>query len=208
MLTRNGPGQSSENQTREAEESPHDLDLGRRIRSIRRGKGFSLRQVSAEAGVSEGFLSQVERGKASPSVASLRRICQALDEPMGALFADTAEADAGSPLVRAKDRRRIRRADGSAEFMLTPRDARKLQIHQTIVVPGRSSGPELYTHQGDEECIIVLEGTLTVRTGSREYVLDTGDALLIDPQVGHGFANHGSRDAIVLWVITPAGQDM
>lgn len=208
MLTRNGPGQSSENQTREAEESPHDLDLGRRIRSIRRGKGFSLRQVSAEAGVSEGFLSQVERGKASPSVASLRRICQALGEPMGALFADPAEADAGSPLVRTKDRRRIRRADGSTEFMLTPRDARKLQIHQTIVVPGRSSGPELYTHHGDEECIIVLEGTLTVRTGSSEYVLDAGDALLVDPKIGHGFANHGSRDAIILWVITPGGQDM
>ncbi|MET4620950.1 transcriptional regulator with XRE-family HTH domain [Arthrobacter sp. 2762] len=208
MPTRTGPMQPPENQTREAQESPHDLDLGRRLRRIRRGKGFSLRQVSAEAGVSEGFLSQVERGKASPSVASLRRICQALGEPMGALFADPADTENGSPLVRVGDRRRILRPDGSAEFMLTPRDARKLQIHQTIVVPGRSSGPELYTHQGDEECIIVLEGTLTVRTGSREYFLESGDALLIDPQVGHGFANHGSQSAVVLWVITPANQDM
>src|SRR4051812_3402083 len=164
----------AERETAEDEKSAADLELGQRIRSIRKAKHLSLRTVSGDAGVSEGFLSQVERGKASPSVASLRRICQALDEPMGSLFTDTGDNGQDEALVRLAERRRIFRPDGSADYMVTPRMARKLQIHHTVVSPGRSSGPELYTHAGDEECILVLEGLLVIRTGSREYVLNAG----------------------------------
>jgi transcriptional regulator with XRE-family HTH domain len=199
----------AEQETAEDEKSSADLELGQRIRSIRKAKYLSLRTVSADAGVSEGFLSQVERGKASPSVASLRRICQALGEPMGSLFTDTG-GDSGQDeaLVRLGERRRVFRPDGSADYMVTPQMARKLQIHHTVVSPGRTSGPELYTHAGDEECILVLEGLLVVRTGSREYVLNAGDSLLVDPKLGHGFMNPTSAPATVLWIITPAHGDM
>lgn len=185
-----------------------DVELGRRIRAIRKSKGFSLRVVSADAEVSEGFLSQVERGKASPSVASLRRICQALGEPMAALFTDGEESGQDEALVRAADRRRVFRPDGSADYMVTPRSASKLEIHHNEIAPGRSSGPELYTHAGDEECVLVLEGMLVVRLGAREYVLSAGDSLLLDPKLGHGFMNPGTMPATVLWVITPANGDM
>src|SRR3954447_12958084 len=111
----------AEQETAEDEKSAADLELGQRIRSIRKAKQLSLRTVSADAGVSEGFLSQVERGKASPSVASLRRICQALGEPMGSLFTDNG-GDNGQDeaLVRLAERRRVFRPDGSADYMVTP----------------------------------------------------------------------------------------
>lgn len=190
------------------EEQAEDSKLGLRLRELRKQKGLSLRVVAANAQISESFLSQVELARASPSVASLRRICQALGESMGSLFMDSDESTADDDLVRVRDRRRIVRPDGSIDYLLTPKKSEKLQIHQTLVRAGRTSGPELYSHAGDEECVIVLEGSLTLRVADRTHVLETGDSLLLDPKIGHGFSNPSTQDATVLWIITPANGDM
>jgi transcriptional regulator with XRE-family HTH domain len=198
----------SDTATDEQAEHAEDSKLGLRLRELRKQKGLSLRVVAADAQLSESFLSQVELARASPSVASLRRICQALGESMGSLFMDAEESTLDDDLVRVRDRRRIVRPDGSVDYLLTPKKSDKLQVHQTLVRAGRTSGPELYVHDGDEECVIVLEGSLTLRVADRTYVLETGDSLLLDPKTGHGFSNPTDHDATVLWIITPANGDM
>jgi transcriptional regulator with XRE-family HTH domain len=125
--------------------SDEQRSLGIRLRTLRKSKQRSLKEIADDAQVSESFLSQVERGLTSPSIASLRRICSALGENMGALFAEEFESsDANERLVRVSDRRRIFRPDGSADYLLTPRIARHLEIHHNVIAPGRSSGPEPY----------------------------------------------------------------
>lgn len=189
--------------------SEHDRELGMRLRSIRKSKGHSMREIAAHAGVSESFLSQVERGIASPSVASLRRICMALGESMGALFDDVmAPAAHDQRLVRVGDRRRIYRPDGSSDYLITPQLASQLEVHYNIISPHRSSGPEPYTHLGEEECVYVLQGSLTLTWDGTVYELSAGDAMLIDPKIGHRFANDSDEPAIVLWIISPANQDI
>ena len=191
------------------DKSEHDRELGMRLRSIRKSKGRSMREIALDAGVSESFLSQVERGIASPSVASLRRICIALGESMGALFDDLApHSTHDERLVRVGDRRRIYRPDGSADYLITPHVATQLEVHHNIISPHRSSGPEPYTHLGEEECVYVLQGSLTLTWDGADYELGAGDAMLIDPKVGHRFANNTDEPAIVLWIISPANQDI
>jgi transcriptional regulator with XRE-family HTH domain len=179
------------------------LELGRRIRQLRREKKMALREVAEAAGVSESFLSQVERGLANPSVASLRRIANAIREPVGSFFI-------GDPpqgmLVRAGDRRRLIHSKGVLEdYILTPPTARSLQIIYCVVGAGEGSGPEPYTHPADEECLVVLSGRLDVGIGSQTYQLSRGDALLLDPNIPHSFANPGIEPATMLWVQTPPG---
>lgn len=189
--------------------SDEQRSLGIRLRKLRKSKQRSLKSIAADAEVSESFLSQVERGLTSPSIASLRRICLALGENMGALFAeefDSSEAD--DRLVRVADRRRIFRPDGSADYLLTPPLARHLEIHHNVVAPGRTSGPEPYTHEGEEECVHVLEGSLQFQWNGTTYDLHSGDAILIDPKVGHSFANITDRSAVVMWIISPARSDI
>ncbi|EYT56063.1 hypothetical protein H490_0104835 [Leucobacter sp. UCD-THU] len=189
--------------------SDEQRSLGIRLRKLRKSKQRSLKSIAADAQVSESFLSQVERGLTSPSIASLRRICLALGENMGALFAeefDSSEAD--DRLVRVADRRRIFRPDGSADYLLTPPLARHLEIHHNVVAPGRTSGPEPYTHEGEEECVHVLEGSLQFQWNGTTYDLHSGDAILIDPKVGHSFANITDRSAVVMWIISPARSDI
>lgn len=190
-------------------EADEQRALGNRLRSLRKAKRMPLREVAAQADVSESFLSQIERGLTSPSIASLRRICVALGENMGALFSDTHEPQQTDPrLVRFQDRRRFFRPDGSANYLITPSIAKELEIHQNVIAPGRNSGAEPYSHQGKEECVVVLEGRLHFEWNGNSYDLGPGDSLLIDPKIGHSFSNDTDESAVVLWAISPARHDI
>jgi transcriptional regulator with XRE-family HTH domain len=179
-----------------------DQELGQRIRDLRQAKGLILRAVADEAGVSESFLSQVERGIANPSVASLRRIAEALGEPVMSFFVGDESAGV---VVRAGERRRMAHPRGAYEdYLLTPPTARKLQIIQSVIGPGKDSGREPYTHPGDEECVVILEGSLEVTVGADTHRLERGDSLLIDPRREHSFRNVTDVPTVVLWVVTPS----
>jgi transcriptional regulator with XRE-family HTH domain len=183
------------------EDASAALELGQRIREVRRKKGMTLREAAEAAGVSESFLSQVERGLANPSVASLRRIADAMHEPVASFF--VGEAPTGM-LVRVKDRRRLVHPMGMLEdYLLTPPTARKLQIIYCVAGPGEGSGQERYTHVAEEECVVVLSGCLEVTFADETYTLSSGDALLLDPKNPHGFYNPGPEPATMLWVQTP-----
>jgi transcriptional regulator with XRE-family HTH domain len=183
------------------EDASAALELGQRIREVRRKKGMTLREAAEAAGVSESFLSQVERGLANPSVASLRRIADAMHEPVASFF--VGEAPTGM-LVRVKDRRRLVHPMGMLEdYLLTPPTARKLQIIYCVAGPGEGSGQERYTHVAEEECVVVLSGRLEVTLADETYTLSSGDALLLDPKNPHGFYNPGPEPATMLWVQTP-----
>ena len=76
--------------------TPEDLRLGARIRALRQTRRLTLRAVSERAGVTESFLSQVERDVTSPSIATVGRIARALDLSIAQLFADGVGERAGS----------------------------------------------------------------------------------------------------------------
>jgi transcriptional regulator with XRE-family HTH domain len=183
------------------DDSGASRELGQRIREVRRKKKMTLRDAALAAGVSESFLSQVERGLANPSVASLRRIADAMREPVASFFA--GEPQRGM-LVRAGERRRLGHPMGALEdYLLTPASARNLQIIYCVVGPGEGSGPEPYSHVADEECVIVLSGQIDVGLRTETYTLGGGDALLFDPKEPHSFVNPGTERATTLWVQTP-----
>lgn len=187
--------------TAETDDASGALELGQRIREVRQKKGMTLREAAVAADVSESFLSQVERGLANPSVASLRRIADAMHERVASFF--VGEAPSGM-VVRVKDRRRLVHPMGMLEdYLLTPPTARKLQIIYCVAGPGEGSGHERYTHVADEECVIVLSGRLDVGLGEETYSLESGDALLLDPKDPHSFHNPGPKPATMLWVQTP-----
>ena len=183
--------------------TPRNEALGARLRETRRQRGITLREVGQAAGVTESFVSQVERGAANPSVATLRRIAEALGETMASLFVG---AETTGMVVRAGERRRLHHPSGAdVEYLLTPRSAKALEIIYAIVGPGAGSGEEPYTHQADEECVIVLAGQLDVGVNGEMNHLETGDSLLLDPKLPHSYHNPGPGDTTTLWVMSPPG---
>src|SRR5689334_16841798 len=181
--------------------APVEVDLGARIRALRLARGQTLRQLAADAGVTESFLSQVERGVASPSIASVQRIARALGQSIAELFA--ADERAGI-VVRARDRRRVvYQGLGAIDEFLTRATDGKLQVILSTIEPGGWTGDEAYTHDSDEEVVIVLEGTLDLWVGPEHYRLETGDAVTHPSRVPHRNTNPGPGVARVLFCITP-----
>ena len=180
---------------------PIEVDLGARIRALRLARGATLRQLAAQAGVTESFLSQVERGVASPSIASVQRIARALGQSIAELFA--ADETAGS-VVRVKDRRRVvYQGLGAVDEFLTRATDGRLQVIMSTIEPGGGTGDEAYTHDSDEEVVVVLEGTLDLWVGQEHYRLETGDALTHASRIPHRNTNPGPGVARVLFCITP-----
>ncbi|HET7685572.1 MAG TPA: XRE family transcriptional regulator [Candidatus Limnocylindria bacterium] len=178
-----------------------DYPIGSSLRRARRGRGLTLRQVAESAGVTESFLSQVERDIASPSIATLRRIAVALGMSIGQVL---DEAGPHGQLVRAADRRVVTYPGLHArdEFLTDGTNAR-LQVILSRIEPGGGTGAEAYAHESDEECLIVLEGRLTLWVGDETYALEAGDAIRYSSRVPHRNQNPGPGVARVLFVLTP-----
>ena len=175
--------------------------LGERIREMRLKRGLSLKQLAVKTDLTQSFLSQVERDLTSPSVASLRSIAEALATSVATFFAGGApngrlvRKDARAVMVHPKRRWR--------DSLLTPSLNGKLQVILSVIEPGGGSGDEPYSHDSDEECVVVLKGKLDFWVGDDHTRLETGDALTFESRIPHKNRNPGPGRAEVLWVITP-----
>ena len=177
--------------------------LGVSIRHARKRRRLTIQQVAETSGLSISFISQLERGLVSPSVNSLQKISRALGMQIGGFFEDQ---DKTSRVIRASERPRLiypNRAE--EEYLLTPFRSRKLQVLYYRLKPGASSGDKPYSHESDEECGIVLRGSLEVSVAGETYILNAGDAVTFESSLPHAWRNVSSKVCIALWVVTPPG---
>jgi transcriptional regulator with XRE-family HTH domain len=181
---------------------PNGPHLGVRIRALREARGMSARELAERAGVAPAYLSRLENGRLSPTVSTLTRVMQALGEPVSRVFGDD---DLAGPVVRVSDRRVIRNR-GVVDYLLSPTRSGRLEVIVAVIQPGEGSGEPPYSHPGDEECIVVLEGTLRVWVDGEEYDLEPGDAITFPCRSPHSWGNPAKQGKTrALWVLTPAG---
>src|SRR5262249_60114721 len=103
------------------------VDVGDRLRAIRHLRRATLRTVADRAELSESFLSQVERGRANASVASLRRIAAALGVNVADLFEPNGSVSRPR-VLRRETRPNLAFGTLGRKFMLTPRPLENLQV--------------------------------------------------------------------------------
>ncbi len=133
---------------------------------------MTLDEVAGAADLTKSFLGDIERDKTSPSVASLVRLCEVLALPVGDLF-----TPARSGVVRANDRPPIRfGGTGVSDYLISPAEAKRLQVIFSDIEPGGTGGEKLYTLACEEEFVFVLEGA--IRAGGstiRDYARPDGE---------------------------------
>lgn len=181
--------------------SSADGEVGPRLRQLREQKGMSARQVCALAGVSPAYLSRLENGRVSPTVASLARLVAAMGETMSTLF---QEPPGSAEVVVRRDARHLMRSRGVLDSQVTPGWAKRLEILESLVEPGQGSSGRLHTHAGEEECVLVLEGRLDLYLGQDRHHLEVGDSATFDCRTPHRWRNPSTEPSRVLWIITPA----
>jgi transcriptional regulator with XRE-family HTH domain len=178
------------------------VDVGERLRAIRRLRRATLKTVADRAELSESFLSQVERGRANASIASLKRIAAALGVNVADLFEPNGST--ARPRVLRRDvRPNLAFGTLGRKFMLTPRPLEHLQVIVGELDAGGSTGDEPYTHGDSEELLVVLEGVVSLRLGAEVFELETGDSIDYRSSTPHRLVNVGPDTAEVMWIISP-----
>jgi transcriptional regulator with XRE-family HTH domain len=175
--------------------------LGERLRAARISHGLSLRQAADLSGLSRTFISQVERGQVSPSVASLNKIAEALSIHLAELFLPATTQTEG--LVRATERARMTLRPGEHwDEVLSPSLHGRLLVLQSTILPGAGSGAA-YHHPADEECVLVQQGMLEIEVDGQAHVLTPGDTMTYSSRRLHAWKNVGDVDVVAIWIITP-----
>ena len=170
--------------------------LGVRMRTQRHRLSMTLQQLSAASGVSVGYLSQVERGNATPTLGTLTQIAQALEVDTGYFVRTPRAVDS---LTRGGARPKFAVAGSSIECeqIGAERSGHELTSYVMNVPPGYES--EVVTHVG-EEIIYILEGEISQMVGEREYLMSVGDSLHYLGTTPHCWANKTDTLARILWV--------
>lgn len=177
--------------------------LGSRIRGLRKRKGMTLTTLAEASSLTAGYISQLERNLAYPSIPALFNIARSLGVTIQWFFASetiTDPQDSGY-VVRKNSRLSVYYEDGIVDELLTPQPNRQLEILHSRFPPGTYS-QQSYSHEG-EEAGYLLSGVFELWVGERHFQLKEGDSFSFSSQEPHRYGNPGDVDALVLWVITP-----
>ena len=190
--------------------------MGERLRAVRRARGLSLRELAKQLDVSPSLISQVETGRASPSVSTLYAIAQVLSVSVDDLLFDEADRPRRTspvraatapdqpviPVQRGTDRSRIRLASGVTWERLTTESMPGIDFLYVIYEVGGASSPEheFQRHLG-REWGFVLSGRLGVTIGFEDHLLDPGDSIAIDSTIPHRLYTVGDTPVHAIWFV-------
>jgi len=199
-------------------------DLGDRLRAARQARSLSLRDLATRVGLSASLISQVETGRATPSVSSLYSLAEELDVSVDDLLfgqragrADERRPGPGSdkasgaaalngPVQQGVDRKSIRLASGVTWERLTTASEGDVEfLYVTYEVGGASSPADAFQRHPGHEWGYVISGRLHVTIGFDDYVLDAGDAISIDSSLPHRLWNDGDEPVHGVWFVIGRG---
>jgi transcriptional regulator with XRE-family HTH domain len=175
--------------------------LGRRIRRIRQEKNLTLKQIEGRVGVSATHISEIERGKTSPTIGALEKIASALEVPPSQLI-DIPPL----PNVRVRDRKEVRPLslyDGAVKIEpLTSRDINSDMSVFFASIEGNGIVEPIPGHRGEEFCY-VLDGFLEVLVDGHPHVLRKGDSIHFKATQQHQIRNLSPDPVLTLWSVRP-----
>lgn len=176
------------------------MKLGAVIARLRRARSIPLRDMARKLDISAGYLSQIERDLAVPSVQTLAKIAEAFDTSLARLFEDAESPAARRMVVRREERKALLfKGSTSVNELLVPDLKGQLEVILSRIRPGTRS--PVYQHAG-EEFGFVLKGRLTLWVGAERFELRRGDAIRFPATTSHRWKKErGSAE--ILWVITP-----
>lgn len=177
--------------------------LGERIRGLRKRRKMTLVQLAESSNLSPGYISQVERNLAFPSIAALVNIARSLGVTVQWFFAgeEPVPSEERDYVVRRNNRLRIQYDQGIVDELLTPKMNLQLEMLYTRMPPGAES-TQSYSHEGDEVGF-VLSGQLELWVGERYFHLFEGDSCAFSSREPHRYRNPGNSETIVVWAISP-----
>lgn len=174
--------------------------LGERVSQLRQLQSLTLEQLATASGVSRSMLSQIERGRANPTLAVTQRIAQTFGISIGELV-DDPSAGLAIEVVRGDDPGSLFRADGECELRtLSPLQLEKnIEFYSLRLQPGARLDSAAH-FEGTREMLTVAGGIATVTAGSTRVTLQSGDTGHYRADVAHCIEN-GGEDLLTAYLV-------
>ena len=164
------------------------------MRRARLARGMSLRDMSAQTGLSTALLSQIEREVANPTVSTLARVGQALDLS----FAELTRSELSEPEV-------VRRGTSAstgprARMLFSMMERRRFDISEGVLPP-HTAGVASDHGRGSIEHGYVVAGRVTLVVGTDSYVLEEGDAVRFSSAIPHAYSTDDETATLLTVVV-------
>lgn len=183
------------------------LDLGERVRELRKARGWTLEQAAGQAGLARSTLSKIENGQMSPTYDALKKLAIGLAISVPQLFTPPSKAQVSGRMAVTKSGEGQAQATTTYEHeLLAGTLTRKQMMPYRACIRARSIDEfDGWVRHDGEEFLYVLTGVIRLYTEFYEPVdLRRGDSAYYDASMGHNVISLSEEDATILWVTSLA----
>jgi transcriptional regulator with XRE-family HTH domain len=179
------------------------LDLGPRVRALRKDRGWTLEQAAQQAGLARSTLSKIENGQMSPTYEALKKLAEGLAISVPQLFTPPSAAQVTGRLAVTRSAEAQGHATATYEHALFAGalTRKKMLPYRARIRARRMEEFDGWVRHDGEEFLYVLTGIVRLYTEFWEPVdLKRGDSAYYDATMGHNLVSLSEEDATVLWV--------
>ena len=185
------------------EMAPEPLDLGARVRDLRKQRDWTLEHAAQQAGLARSTLSKIENGQMSPTYDALKKLAVGLQISVPQLFTPPLKDQVNGRMVVTKSGEGAAHATATYEHeMLADGLSRKNMLPYRARVRSRSMDEfDGWVRHDGEEFLYVLTGIVRLYTEFYEPVeMRRGDSAYYDGAMGHNVVSVSTEDATILWI--------
>jgi transcriptional regulator with XRE-family HTH domain len=174
-------------------------EIGRRIKKVREEQHLTLKNVEAKAGISATHISEIERGKTSPTIGALVRIADALSKDPAYFIEEEELNDTSFVALEDRKQENLRHVKGMRELLTKSIPSGRINAQLITLAPAGSEKIALHSHEGDEAAL-VLKGKINFMVSSQLHELVEGDSIYYITGQEHGYINASKDEAAkMIW---------
>ncbi len=188
---------------RGAKEAAVPLDLGQRVRDLRKDRAWTLEQAATHAGLARSTLSKIENGQMSPTYDALKKLAEGLDISIPQLFTPPMKSQVNGRLAHsvAGQGRQLATATYEHELLADSLTKKSMLPYRTRVRARSMDEFDGWVRHDGEEFLFVLTGVARLYSEFYEPLdLRRGDSVYYDASMGHNVVSVSPDDATLLWV--------
>ncbi|OIQ45031.1 MAG: transcriptional regulator [Roseobacter sp. MedPE-SW] len=185
------------------EREAEPLDLGARVRELRKARDWTLEHAANQAGLARSTLSKIENGQMSPTYEALKKLAVGLQISVPQLFTPPQRDQVNGRMTVTKLNEGSAQATATYEHELLAEGLRRKQMlpYRARVRARSMEEFDGWVRHDGEEFLYVLTGVVTLFTEFYEPVeMRRGDSAYYDAAMGHNVISNSQEDATILWV--------
>ena len=183
------------------------LDLGQRVRELRKSHKWTLEQAAKQAGLARSTLSKIENGQMSPTYDALKKLAVGLQISVPQLFTPPAQNNGGGRMIVTKsgEGRAVTTVTYEHELLAESLTQKQMLPYRARVRARTLEEFDGWVRHAGEEFLYVLTGVVQLYTEYYEPVeMRRGDSAYYDGTMGHNVISTSDDDAVILWVTSLA----